>query len=385
MRLNVDLSGLHTTVRRMGAESVDVDLDVGHQAAAFEPIDVQLEEEGVEVERSEVSMASSLPSYRGRQVLLYIQDHGSGFADAVAGGSSARKFHVAYCRTLEDLWTEGRYGRYVATTNLSGEFHITGYEQYRGGTRLEGKARLKVCKNCLEKLNYQGYRSSRNRNQAVAAFDLETFFATYCSFFPHMPRRRAGEFDASYTADWPQVSANYRARRNFNCEHCGVNLSGHEHLLHVHHRDGVKSNNSASNLQALCADCHRKQPAHEHLSVPHEDAQRIAALRREQRLGEAASWEDAFRLADPGVHGLLHHLRRGQGEIPDIGCPVPDRRGAIVAQLELAWPSERRGVAISKADLDAARRAGWRVESVHEAIPDERDAKTPRPAGRRRW
>lgn len=279
MYLNVDFERLYAAVRRMGADSVDPDLVVRRGVTKIDPIDIQLEE-GIEVDLSEVGVTDNgLFIYRGRQVLLYIQDHGRRVQDALDDGDSGRRFHVAYCRTLEDMRSKGRYERYVATNDLSGEFYIAGYD-YDSREPINGKTRLKVCKNCLSKLNYR--RAGRTRDQIVAEFDLEAFFDTYKSFFPHMPRRRAGQFDGQYTADWGEVARRYKETKNFTCESCHLDLRNALSLLHVHHINGVKTNNSPANLKALCIQCHSQQPDHKHITVSDENAQRIAELRWEQ-------------------------------------------------------------------------------------------------------
>lgn len=367
MRIDVDFSHLWNAVRHMGADTVEVDFDVTRKITAVDPIDVRLEM-GEEVDLSAIDTDDGLLSYEGRQVLLYIQDHGRNVQDALEDGSKGRKFHVAYCRTLEEMHDKGRYERYVATNDLSGTYYITGVHWERG-TSVEGNTSLEVCKNCLTKLNCQGYR--HNRAKVFSAFDLEAFFDTYSSFFPRMPMRRAGDFDGQYTGDWEDVAKRYKTVVGFTCEKCNVHLRDHGHLLHVHHVDGIKTNNLRSNLKALCADCHRKQPDHGRMHVSHADARLIAALRRKQNLSGADSWERAFTLADPGVHGVLHHSRNQGDEAPEVGYEVMDRRAVVVAQLELAWPSHQRGVAISQEDLEAASAAGWNVKPMHEAVePD---------------
>ena len=279
MYLNVDFERLYAAVRRMGADSVDPDLVVRRGVTKIDPIDIQLEE-GIEVDLSEVGVTDNgLFIYRGRQVLLYIQDHGRRVQDALDDGDSGRRFHVAYCRTLEDMRSKGRYERYVATNDLSGEFYIAGYD-YDSREPINGKTRLKVCKNCLSKLNYR--RAGRTRDQIVAEFDLKAFFATYQSSFPHMPSRRAGQFDGQYTADWGVVARRFKETKNFTCESCHLDLRNALSLLHVHHINGVKTNNSPANLKALCIQCHSQQPDHKHITVSDENSQRIAELRWEQ-------------------------------------------------------------------------------------------------------
>jgi len=109
---------------------------------------------------------------------------------------------------------------------------------------MEGEARLWVCQNCVWALNYQGAKQGSAKNVAKA-FSIEEFFATYSSFFGHMPSRKAGnQGDERYTADWKQLADRYKADRGFRCEACGVDLNKHKKLLHVHHRNGVKGDNN---------------------------------------------------------------------------------------------------------------------------------------------
>ena len=364
-RLNVSFDHLLAAVRSMGAENVAVDFNLTFEAIPLDPIDIQLGE-GVEVELSEVETESGLLSYEGRQVLLYIQDHGAGVTEALEDSSKGRKFHVADCSTLQTMRSEGRFERYVATNDLSGEFYVTG-TSWPNGQSVEGHTRLDVCRNCLSGLNYEGYRY--NRREVFARFSLEKFFSAYSSFFRYMPRRMAGEFGGGYTTDWPEVAARYKKARGFQCEKCEVVLNTGVRLLHVHHIDGVKTNNRQSNLKALCADCHRKEPRHDHMFVSHEDAQRVTALRREQGRANAAEWQGAFELADPAVHGVLHYLQRAYSVgVPEVGYEVGDNRGVVVAELELAWPHRQLGIAIAERDRTAAEAAGWQAISVREAL-----------------
>ena len=61
------------------------------------------------------------------------------------------------------------------------------------------------------------------------------------------------------------------------CKSCRVDLSEQKRLLHVHHLNGEKSDNSAGNLIVLCADCHRKEPHHGHVHVKLADVKAIGA------------------------------------------------------------------------------------------------------------
>ena len=48
----------------------------------------------------------------------------------------------------------------------------------------------------------------------------------------------------------------YRLHKKDHCEFCGF-LAKHACQLDVDHKDGNKKNNDISNLQTLCANCHR--------------------------------------------------------------------------------------------------------------------------------
>ncbi len=363
MRLDADFSLLRRAVVQMGADHVQVHDPVSGAAHGREPVDWELPE-GIEVKIDDIETLQGLLTYQNRHVLLYIQDHGWNVAEVLAGRHDGRKFHVAWCATLEDMKRKGRFQRYVATNDCSGEFTITGSDEAR--QRVSGKTRLNVCKNCLRELNYDGYR--HDRKGAFARFDLQRFFETYSSYFPHMPMRLAGEQDGSYTADWPDVSRRTKESANYTCQECGVHLDQHRNLLHVHHVNGVKTDNRGSNLQALCADCHRRAPNHGHLHVSHENSQQIAKLRREQGVDAAApSWNLVSKRADPAMYGLIDELRRRGETPPEVGYPI-ESADHPKAFLELAWPSQTRGVAISPADIDAAQRQGWSVREPKQAL-----------------
>lgn len=280
MKLNVDFSALDQALNAMGAKPQTINFDVlDHQ---FEPIDIKLKD-GFEIDwdKDIVVTDNGLISVDGRQALLYIQDHGCWIQSAINDPSKRKKFHVAYCFTLERMRNAGRYERYFATNKTAGNFYITGTNNT---TRSPADAwvKLQVCKYCLLKLDYKGFKSDKNY-EAFKSFSLEEFFETYQTHFKHMPSRKAGDkHDNNYSDNWTNVSSDYRASVNWQCEKCGVDLSSNRGLLDTHHKNGVKSDESIANLVALCKICHSQEPMHGHMKVPYKKTRLIREKRREQ-------------------------------------------------------------------------------------------------------
>ena len=365
MRLRIDLSELELAIRLMGAKPAT--LAPGPRLDPRDPIDLSLAG-GLELpDLIGLDRVDGLLSYKGRQVLLYIQDHGRRVVAALEDAERGNKFHVADCRTLEQMRAQGRFERYVVMNRLDGIFDIGGMDP-ETRQAVTGTARLRVCINCLNRLNYKGAREGRGR-QLAEAFDIGEFFRTYASFFPHLPRRIAGRpEEEGYTPDWTAISGRHKVAADFTCQRCRVRLHDHMRLLQTHHRNGVKSDNSPENLEVLCVSCHREQPLHGHMFVPHQDTRLITRLRREQGLLDQGGWDRALRFVDPGLYGVLAACHGSRMPPPEIGFDVTDSGGNIVGTLELAWPRRRTGVAISEDDRNAALEQDWSVFRVGELL-----------------
>lgn len=378
-----DFSGLWHAVNQMGARSADFAIE--QTRPDLDPLDLELDR-GLELtDLDKVGSYNGILSYEGRQVLLYIQDHGRGVVAALNDPKEGRRFHIADCKTLGEMRAKNRFERYVIQNNTDGDFYISG-EDPDTGKEKSGKSRLLVCKNCLDFLNYENARHNKS-SRIAAEFNIGKFFSECSSFFSELPTRFGGEGNhVGYTDDWQQVATRVKSSSNYFCQSCFVDLSGMKRLLHAHHRNGVKSDNRASNLQALCAACHREQAMHGHMFVSHQDMQMINRLRREQNLlGKKSSWDDALAFCDPALHGVLFGYQSMGKPPPEIAHTIQDPCGKVVATLEIAWPSERRGVAISDEDRDAAQAHGWDVQTMLQALSQIPKAnRYKRPSGRRR-
>lgn len=335
MKINVDFSELIKIAEEFGRDAGFV-IDRALRKGVLVDIIEVLPEEG----------DGPLLSYHGRQILLYIKDHSYSYDEAIIDGEKGNRFHVAHCRTLESMINRNRYQRYVATNNLSGEFEISASE------RVDAKAKLKVCLNCLTLLDYKQSRGNKDiRRNNFLNFDLKEFFSTYSSCFKHMPKYTDKD-SVVYTSDWKQVSERTRSSKNYTCEECRVNLSQHKRLCHTHHINGVKQDNSLGNLQVLCADCHRKEH-HGHMFVSHKDTQQITQLRKEQGLLTIKTWSEVYALTDPAFHGDLRRLQKEHYPIPEIGYRHQKESKEI--NMEVAWPRMRTALMLNKEQIP-----GWK-------------------------
>ena len=353
----------------MGAAQIN--FEVTTVVIPIEPIDKQLGE-GLEVNFEDIEFDTGLASYQGRQVLLYIKDHSynNKIYGVIEDGSKGNKFHVADCEMLERMRQKGRFDRYVVTNKLDGLFAVSGSNSHTNEL-VEGETKLNVCQYCLESINYQKFASLQRggpRRNFVQGFHLADFFDTYSSFFKFMPSGIANNQNANYTKDWDSISKKIREKFKYQCQQCSLDLIQHKRLLHVHHINGVKSGNSSSNLTPLCCDCHRKQANHQHMFVKHEETKIISQLRNAQGVNVKDNWQDVYDLADPGMHGVIDLLEKYHVPLPEVGEEIANEKKAIVAELELAWPLKKVGIAIDKPEAIAATKQGWKVYSMRHAL-----------------
>ncbi|ELA08938.1 hypothetical protein MOMA_00965 [Moraxella macacae 0408225] len=233
---------------------------------------------GIEISLEDIELQGNVWTYKGHHVLLFIPDQGFGVDKVIAGNKEGRKYHLTDCKKIDEMKTEGRFGRYKVTNNTEGIFAVYGRHSETGET-MHAEVRLNVCKLCLGRLNYQGY--PKNKVQVYNNFDLDEFLETYRTHFKTTPAN-IGQDKAGYANNWEEISHRYRERQAWRCEQCQVDLSNHKSLLHTHHIDGVKHHNKDANLKALCIECHSKQPSHGHMRVSYKDGQLLQDLRRQQ-------------------------------------------------------------------------------------------------------
>lgn len=291
MKLKVNFDALLSCVEQMGTDKiVPITFTPINKPIPVEPKEPEIYEPvtiGVDVYIDKGIWRRRLPNGDKVHVVLYIADHSRYVKSRSANSkiitvddieknpSLGNKYHLTDCDKINKMKEENRFHRYMADNNSSGFFKI--FDCYGE----EKPVRLNVCKYCLKKLNYKNYNS--NRDSVFNNFNLEEFFNYYVPLFQKLPNN-VGQDKAGYAEDWAEISKRYRASQKWCCEECGVNLVNDPDLLQVHHKNGVKQDNSNGNLKALCKECHQKQDYHEHLLVSSRDLKRLIMLRSQQSI-----------------------------------------------------------------------------------------------------
>lgn len=214
--------------------------------------------------------------YRGRAIVIYIKDHGwharTGFQRHGAGYSTpeawlldkpreGNRYHMAPCSTIMEMIHEKRFGRYVKDGAGGSEVKLDSQDRPVFPIDLRDafpEVALHLCGNCFGKLGYKP-------PDLKAWLEKKAKSLGHTPQFPLIPQFTALSAPPNeYTSDWHDVSWDYRRRQSWRCEICKKDYRNNKRDLHTHHRNMQKGDNSKSNLQALCKDCHAKQ----HLGNP---------------------------------------------------------------------------------------------------------------------
>lgn len=243
---------------------------------------VELRSRGVEVSASDIVLdpGTGFFTYEGQQVLIYIKDTRR-TSDDLQQKEEAVRFHFSDCSTIGMMKEENRYSRYVAIARTDSRFPV--FSREIDGSRQELEVELMVCKNCLRGSNYRRYadETTRVRNRIWREFSIPGFFEEFSSRISVIPRLSCATLPpADYTQDWGKVSYEVRARANWICAKCKVDLSDARACLHVHHRDRDRGNNRWMNLVALCILCHAAEPGHGRMHISLEQRRKVESRRR---------------------------------------------------------------------------------------------------------
>ena len=258
MKLSANLFESLIAVR----EKMQADLVSDFTPSRLPELKKELENDGVPFELGDLEFGKNRELiYQGQVVFVYIQDTGASKYMLENEPENSKKVHLRQCRTLDSMHEQGRYDRYVATQNKEGRFLV--HTRERDGATGEMHANLVPCKNCLNLIGYSGEAKGFSYAEFLSKDETTNFDRT--------PKTKdTDDRPSEYTKNWQNISQKYREFMHYKCEDCGVDLSSHRNLLHTHHINGVKSDNSNANLKALCKICHSNQPSHNMYVAAHE-------------------------------------------------------------------------------------------------------------------
>lgn len=209
-----------------------------------------------------------------KTVLVYIKNQYLKYWSGEDGESKYR-YHLYNCSTIRSSIESGRKNRYVFRDPVfirgKGDeiFEINLTEFGSTETTKTVNERLKVCRNCLKETNFENFdRKSRSeKNIFWNNFNYKLFFEIHeiqrLALINFKDYRLA--LKNEYPENFSEISKDFRNRKNWTCEECGIYLGDKENrkYLHTHHIDHQKTNNSLFNLKALCIGCHSKKPHHD--------------------------------------------------------------------------------------------------------------------------
>lgn len=188
---------------------------------------------------------------RGNPFVLYIKDH-----KQARRYGNYRRFHVAWCWTLDWMKRKGRSDRYHKKSDIENEFfHII----YGHGD--EDNKKLEVCMNCLKLMKKKV--APEPFISVVGDFNTKGVFDRWGKQNLQQPTR--GIFPDVLPSNWDQISKSKKIAVGWKCQKCGKNCSNNRGHLHTHHKNGVLGDVRDQNLVVLCNTCHANEPFHVHM------------------------------------------------------------------------------------------------------------------------
>ncbi len=294
MKLNDSFGRLDSLRNRIGGAVSNKEF--GALLDPLQKIVVQLENEGIVVERQEIETVGSFLTYQGKVLaILYIFNSNNSKIDLESEYPQQRapRFHFTWCRTLEEMEKKKRFARYVLSRSKQSLFEVEAKEREPDQISLFGERhvlkdiKLAPCQNCLDQLMYHDFslkQSKDSRTKALKDFSLQTYLDENDGTFNVMkftPKHSSNTMPrGGYTSDFPKISTELRVKANWKCTKCGVDMKSMKKGLHVHHINGVTGDNSLSNLRVLCALCHKNiDQFHSHMHVAQDIERHILSNR----------------------------------------------------------------------------------------------------------
>lgn len=188
----------------------------------------------------------------------------------------ASKYHFTLCSTIKTMKRIGRLDRYRLTNRRTGFFAMS-----------DGmNARLDVCRNCIKEFGKKHPHLSKKLWHDWRDFSIDKLFDSTYQFIPeeYIDRIKMGVIlEDVYPENWQDISRAFRKLKHWRCDNCGISLKDRPGLLHVHHKNGIKTDTSYNNLQSLCLLCHSEIHGHMKPLITDEERKFIYQRRKDEQ------------------------------------------------------------------------------------------------------
>ena len=150
MKIEVSFKELDRVLEKMGIQGT---------IQGPRTVDSQLEEGITVTDLTGIKVApDGTFTYKDRKIIVYIRDQFINNPDIdISDPENLRRFHIANCRTLQRMQSNGRYQhRYVLSTRKDGNF-IANIMCFGEIIAQDELVELLVCRDCLSHLGYNGF------------------------------------------------------------------------------------------------------------------------------------------------------------------------------------------------------------------------------------
>jgi hypothetical protein len=212
---------------------------------------------GIEIDSNSIDWSKECFVCHDQVVFLHIKDNRSTSIFDLRFPEKLKRYHFWNCSTLSDMRAKGKEDKYVFSKSIDPVFLVD------TKNKTNDKRKLQACWNCIQQSGIQKTIDNRFPSHEQILLFMKNKEVD-------IKRKARSQYLANtgYTNNWKELSYELRKNNNWTCSNCKVHLTQkYSFCLDVHHINGIKSDNTSSNLKVLCKICHSDQPGHEHMKL----------------------------------------------------------------------------------------------------------------------